>query len=119
MKKIIFTLLILASGLFTAKADTEPSFPGGETALKKFITENTRYPQISRDNGVEGIILVGFIVMTDGSLNNVKVIRFVDPDLESEALRVVALMPAWIPAQKDGAPIEAPSKVEIPFILEE
>lgn len=111
--------MLLAGGLFTAKADTEPTFPGGKDALDKFITENTRYPQVSKDNGVEGIVLVGFIVTTDGSLNNIKVIKFVDPDLETEAVRVVRLMPAWIPAEKNGTPIEAPSKVEIPFILDE
>lgn len=119
MKKILFALVAIVTAVFTAKADTEPSFPGGEEALNKFITENTRYPQVAKDNGVEGIVLVGFIVNADGTLNNIKVIKFVDPDLETEAVRVVKIMPAWIPAEKDGTPIEAPSKVEIPFILEE
>lgn len=99
-------------------AEDKPSFPGGEEALKKYIAEKTVYPEIAKENGIEGIVVIGFIVMADGSLNEFKIIKFVDPDLENEALLVVKGMPAWIPAEKDGTPIEAPSKVEVPFLLE-
>lgn len=117
MKKLIFAISLLFS-MVTIYAEDKPSFPGGEEALKKYITENTRYPQLAKENGIEGIVVVGFIVFTDGSLNNFEIMRLVDPDLEKEALRVVKGMPVWIPAKKDGTPIEAPSKVEVPFILE-
>lgn len=116
MKKLLFIILaslgISASGI----AADVPTFPGGDEALKKYISENTRYPQIAIDNGVEGVVVVGFMVNTDGTLQDLKVLKYVDPDLEKEAIRVVGGMPAWIPAEKDGTPIEAPSKVEIPFI---
>ena len=118
MKRIVFGLLSLSLGYFGMQAETKPSFPGGDAALKKYISEKTVYPEISKENGVEGIVTVDFIVLPDGSLNHLKINKPVDPDLEQEAVRVVGGMPAWIPAEKDGTPIEAPSQVDIPFILD-
>ena len=118
MKKIFILITLLMGSLFLY-ADEKPSFPGGEEALKKYVADNTRYPSVAKEMGIEGIVVVGFIVNTDGSLTNIKVIKFIDPDLENEAVRVVTTMPAWIPAKKDGTPIEAPSKVDVPFILQE
>lgn len=117
MKKIFITISLFAASIM-AYADDKPSFPGGEDALKKYVADNTHYPEIAKENGVEGIVVVGFMVMSDGSLKEIKILKFIDPDLEKEAIRVVEGMPAWIPAEKDGAPVEAPSKVDIPFILE-
>lgn len=117
MKKILLSLMLLG-GSMAIYAQSHPSFPGGDEALKKYVAENVKYPPIAQENGVEGIVVIGFLVNTDGNLSQFKVERFVDPDLENEALRVVKGMPAWIPAEKDGAPIESPWKVEIPFILE-
>lgn len=117
MKKIFATIVLLSSAFF-AFAGENPEFPGGESAMKKFVSDNTRYPQIAEENGVEGIVVVGFMVSTDGSLKDLKVLKLIDPDLEKEALRVVGAMPAWIPAEKNGSPVEAPAKVDVPFILE-
>lgn len=119
MKKILLSIFTMASAFSFAIASDTPSFPGGEAALKKYISDNTVYPAAAKENGVEGIVVVGFMVMPDGSLTEIKVSNFIDPDLEKEAVRVVTGMPAWIPAEKDGTPIEAPSKVDVPFILEE
>ena len=116
--KYIITLALLMGSWFISRADSNPSFPGGEEALKKYVNENTKYPEIAQENGVEGVVTVGFMVMTDGSLQELKILKFVDPDLEKEALRVVGGMPAWIPAEKEGTPVESPAKVEVPFILE-
>lgn len=117
--KLVAALIGLA-GLSsnTAVAGDTPQFPGGETALKKYVQENTRYPEIAKENGVEGIVVVGFMVTPEGELTGVKIVKFVDPDLEKEALRMVGGMPAWIPAEKEGSAIEAPAKVDVPFILE-
>ena len=120
IKKIGFVMAALM-GLFFPMMnaqDKAPSFPGGDEALKKYLKDNTHYPEIAKENGVEGIVEVGFIVLVDGQLKNIKVVRFIDPDLEKEAVRVVEAMPAWIPAEKDGAAIEAPASVDVPFLLE-
>ena len=111
------TLALTGSALL-AFADETPQYPGGEKALQKYLSENLKYPATAMEMGIEGVVAVGFMVMTDGSLQEIKVIRLVDPDLEKEAVRLVEGMPTWIPAEKDGTPIEAPSKVDISFILE-
>ncbi|MCH5234138.1 MAG: TonB family protein [Muribaculaceae bacterium] len=119
MKKIITAMAIFAMGFgINAYADSAPQFPGGEKALKKYVKENTRYPETAKENGVEGIVVIDFIVEINGQLQNFKVEKFVDPDLETEALRIVKGMPAWIPAEKEGSPVVAPAKVDVPFILE-
>ena len=121
MKKL-FAGLAIGAALLTAPAagyaGDKPTFPGGEEALKKYLKENVKYPEISKENGVEGIVAVGFIVETDGSLKDVKVIKFVDPDLEKEAVRVVSGMPNWIPAENNGASVASPAEVDVPFILD-
>ncbi|MCH5224806.1 MAG: energy transducer TonB [Muribaculaceae bacterium] len=117
MKKLMI-LAILGLGSLIAQAGDKPTYPGGDTALKAYLSANTRYPEVAKENGVEGIVTVSFIVMPDGSLKQVKVVKLIDPDLEKEAVRVVSVMPAWIPAEKDGVAIEAPARVDVPFILE-
>lgn len=119
MKKIITALAFFVTGLgINVYAESTPQFPGGEDALKKYVKENTRYPETAKENGVEGIVVIDFMVEINGELQNFKVEKFVDPDLEAEALRIVKGMPAWIPAEKDGVPVQAPAKVDVPFILE-
>lgn len=118
MKKTLLTIacsLLASASLYAAD---KPEFPGGQSALDKYLADNVKYPQMAKDNGVEGIVGVQFIVHTDGTLGTIKIIRMVDPDLEQEALRVVKNMPAWIPADKNGEPIEAPAQVNVPFVLE-
>lgn len=119
MKKLLLVTSLLLGSIFISKGQTAPTFPGGEQVMNKFISNNLKYPAEAKENGVEGIVEVGFLVMTDGKLQEIKVLKLVDPDLEKEAVRIVGIMPRWIPAQKDGTPIEAPYKIEIPFILED
>lgn len=118
MKKLLISLGITLMGSLAAGASDTPEFPGGDAALTKYLIENVKYPQISKDNGVEGVVAVQFIVHTDGSLGTIKIVRMVDPDLEQEAVRVVKNMPPWIPAEKNGQPVEAPAQVNVPFVLE-
>ena len=118
MKKLILSLVLLSAATISMIADDQPRYPGGDAAMKAYIESNTVYPASSKENGVEGIVTVGFIVMPDGSLTQVKPVKMIDPDLEREAVRVVKSMPAWLPAEKNGTPIEAPSQVDVPFILE-
>lgn len=118
MKRILSLMAAFLTFAYAANAAEIPTYPGGAGAMNKYITENLKYPPFAKDNGVEGVVTVGFMVQTDGSLKNLKVVHLVDPDLEKEAMRLVGGMPAWIPAEKDGVPVEAPSQVEIPFVLE-
>lgn len=118
MKKYIFTLLAFAGISFGALAAEQPSYPGGKEAMDKFIAATMQYPAPAKENGVEGVVNVKFTVNPDGTIGAIKIVRMVDPDLEQEAIRIVKKMPAWIPADKDGTPIESQAQVAIPFVLE-
>ena len=79
-----------------------PIFEGGDAALLKYLRENLKYPDKTKDRGVQGRLVIGFIVEKDGSLTDVKVLRPVDIDLDAEVLRVIKGMPKWIPGRQNG-----------------
>ena len=79
-----------------------PIFEGGDAALLKYLRENLKYPDNTKDRGVQGRLVIGFIVEKDGSLTDVKVLRPVDIDLDAEVLRVIKGMPKWIPGRQNG-----------------
>lgn len=76
--------------------DQQPSFPGGTNAFNTFIVSNLKYPVVAQENGIQGRVVVKFIVEKDGSISNVEVDRSVDPSLDKEAMRVIKNMPKWI-----------------------
>lgn len=119
MRKAIITLAAaLGISASAGAAVTPASFPGGSEAETTYITTNLRYPPMSKENGVEGVVSVIFTVRADGSIGNIKIKRMVDPDLESEAIRLVKNMPKWTPASENGTPVESTAEVDIPFTLE-
>lgn len=95
--------------------DQQPSFPGGTNALNTFIVSNLKYPVWAQEKGIQGRVVVKFIVEKDGSISNVEVDRSVNPGLDNEAMRVVKAMPKWIPGQINGKAV----KVECshPFVF--
>lgn len=122
MKKYLSLLASLAIAgtamAQTAQSDTIPaSFPGGDKALASYLEKNLKYPKPSISNGIEGVVHVKFLVKTDGSLNNLSIVRLVDPDLEAEAIRLVKGMPAWKPATVAGSPVDSESVVIVTFTL--
>lgn len=92
-----------------------PSFPGGSQKLKEFIEENLRYPKELEETCVQGRVIVRFIVERNGKLSNVKVVKSVHPALDKEALRIVKLMPRWIPGRQNGITVRV--KFYIPIIF--
>ena len=117
MKKIIALGMLVLSCIVASAAVTAPAYPGGDEALTTYITENLRYPSEAKENGIEGIVSVVFTVKLDGSIGNIKIKRMVDPDLESEAIRLVKGMPKWTPANNDGTPVESEASVDVKFTL--
>ena len=79
-----------------------PIFEGGDAALLKYLGENLKLPDEYKERGMQGRMVVGFIVEKDGSLTNVKVLRAVDIAIDAEVLRVVKGMPKWIPGRHNG-----------------
>lgn len=95
-----------------------PSFPGGQGALNLFLANNVKYPVVAAENGIQGRVLVGFIVECDGSLSNIKVERSVDPTLDKEAVRVVKAMPKWQPGKAKGSTVRVKFTVPIVFRMQ-
>lgn len=95
-----------------------PEFPGGELALRKYIANHVKYPVIAQENGVQGKVYVTFVVGKDGSINNARIARGVDPSLDKEALRVVNGLPRWKPGKQRGKPVNVSYTVPINFVLQ-
>ena len=95
-----------------------PEFPGGPSALTKFLNSSITYPVVAQENGVKGKVFVGFIVDIDGSITNATITRGVDPSLDKEALRVILSMPKWKPGKQDGKPVRVSYTVPINFQLQ-
>ena len=79
--------------------DKMPSFPGGDAFMYMFLAKNVRYPQRPREDGYYGKVYVKFVVETDGSLSNIEVLKGVGGGCTEEALRVIDLMPKWVPGE--------------------
>ena len=94
-----------------------PSFPGGPQALMEYLSKNIKYPVIAEENGVQGRVVVTFVVERDGSITDVKVVKSVDPSLDKEAQRVVKAMPHWIPGKQNGAAVRVKYTVPVTFRL--
>jgi protein TonB len=95
-----------------------PAFPGGDAALMKYLQENTHYPTIAAENGVQGRVVIGFVVEKDGSITDVTVIKSQDPSLDREATRVVKSMPRWIPGKQNGSAVRVKYQVPVTFRLQ-
>ena len=95
-----------------------PEFPGGQIELMKFLQKNIKYPTISQENGVQGRVIVQFVVNRDGSIVDTQVMRGVDPYLDKEALRVVSTMPKWKPGKQRGKPVRTRFTLPVQFRLQ-
>ena len=95
-----------------------PEFPGGMSALMKFLGANIKYPAEAAKQKIQGRVIVQFVVMKDGSVANLKVIRSVHPLLDAEALRVLGMMPKWIPGMQRGENVNVKFTVPASFKLQ-
>ena len=109
--------------VFTRKVyylvDEMPSFPGGLEELYKWIDNNVQYPAVARENGIEGRVILKFIVEKDGSLSDSTVIHSVHPMVDREALRLVGQMPKWNPGKRAGIPVRVRYCLPIKFKIGE
>ena len=98
--------------------EQQPLFPGGPAALMKYLSENTKYPVVAQENGVQGRVTVQVVVEKDGSISDVHVLRGVDPSLDKEAVRVVKSMPRWTPGKQNGITVRVNYRVPVLFRLQ-
>lgn len=92
-----------------------PCFPGGQGKLVEFIEENMQYPKECAEKGIYGRVIVAFVVERDGQLSNIRVVKSVHPALDKEALRIVNLMPRWIPGKQNGVTVRVKYIIPIRF----
>ncbi len=103
--------------IFTV-VESMPEFPGGESALYKFLAKNIEYPQIANEGGIQGRVFVTFVVEKDGSITDVRVLRGIGGGCDEEAIRVVKSMPKWKPGKQRGKPVRVQYNLPIKFTLE-
>lgn len=102
---------------YAGDVEEEPSFPGGESALRDFISKNLRYPKFAKEKGTHGRVGVSFIVEKDGSLTDFVIIQSEDPSLDKEAIRVFQSMPKWNPGKRDGQFVTVIKGMSVSFDL--
>ncbi len=95
-----------------------PEFPGGMGECMKFLSKNVNYPSIAQENGIQGRVIIQFVVNTDGSIVDAVVARGVDPYLDKEALRVVGKMPKWTPGKQRGKAVRVRYTLPVMFRLQ-
>ena len=94
-----------------------PTFPGGDAAMMKYLSENVKYPALAIKAQEQGRVVVSFTVEKDGAISDVKVARSVTPSLDAEAVRVVKAMPKWTPGKQDGQLVRVRYNVPVSFKL--
>lgn len=95
-----------------------PVFPGGQTALAQYIASHLKYPTVAQENGIQGRVFVSFVVGEDGYVEDVRVIKGVEPMLDKEALRVIQSLPRWTPGNQQGKPVRVKYTVPVTFALQ-
>lgn len=127
--KVALMMLVLLFSFMTSTAQTKknnmaydvvevmPQFPGGQTAMLKYLMENIKYPKQAMKEGIQGRVTVSFIVEKDGRVSNVRLLRSVQPSLDKEAIRVVKSMPKWTPGKHNGKPVRVRFNLPVMFKL--
>jgi protein TonB len=97
--------------------EDSPTFPGGEAEMMRYISNNIEYPTMEKENGIEGKVVVNFVVNENGSISNIKILKGVTKGLNEEAKRVVKTMPNWEPGEQRGKPVKVRVNLPIRFSL--
>ena len=96
--------------------EQQPQFPGG--SVNGWLADHIKYPVVAAENGIQGRVVVQFVVERDGSVSQVRVVRGVDPSLDKEAQRVISSMPKWIPGKQNGQSVRSRFTVPVTFRLQ-
>ena len=127
--KVALMMFVLFFSFTTSTAQTKkndmlfsvvevmPQYPGGQIAMLKYIMENIKYPEQAMKKGIQGRVVVSFIVEKDGRISNVRLLRSVESSLDKEAVRVVKSMPKWSPGKQNGKPVRVRFNVPVMFKL--
>lgn len=106
-------------GVIFEVVEQNPRFPGGDSALMEWLANNLQYPTKALNNGVQGRVIVQFVINKDGMVVNPSVLRSVDPELDAEAIRVISAMPKWKPGMQRGKAVRVRFSLPITFRFDE
>ena len=95
-----------------------PRFPGGETELMKWLRDNINYPTIAAEQGIQGKVILRFVVRPDGSVDDVQVVKSLEPSCDKEAVRTVRKMPKWTPGRQNGNAVSVYYSLPVTFRLQ-
>ncbi|MEO1253908.1 MAG: energy transducer TonB [Bacteroidota bacterium] len=95
-----------------------PEFPGGEVALLEYIAKNVKYPRKAKNLGIEGRVFLKFVIDSDGSISNVELMKGIGAGCDEEAIRVVKMLPNFIPGKQRGVPVKVQMQLPINFKLQ-
>ncbi len=98
-------------------AEVMPQFPGGEDEMYDFINKNLLYPKLAKENGIEGRVIVRFIVQKSGYIDKIEIIRKLGWGCDEEVLRMIQLMPKWSPGKMNGKPVAVYFTLPVTFKL--
>jgi len=99
--------------------EKQPQYPGGTNEMIKFLSENVKYPEDARAKNIQGTVYISFVISETGEVGNVKVLRGVFKSIDEEAVRVVRLMPKWIPGKQKGKAVNVNFNLPIKFMLDD
>ena len=95
--------------------DQMPSFPGGPKKFERYLNTHVSYPVDAQENGIQGVVVVSFVVECDGSITNVHAVNSVSPSLNREAMRVISKMPRWTPGKINGSAVRVNTCAPVSF----
>jgi len=107
----------IKDSVFT-KVDQMPEFKGGFDKLVDFLVKNIKYPENAKNKGIQGKVFVSFTIDESGKVNNPKIEKEVNPELDAEALRVISIMPNWLPGKNKGKAVKVSFTLPISFKLD-
>ncbi len=115
--KVIFSIDTFSQIIADPAMDVMPSFPGGDEALMRFLQEHMQYPELERENDIQGTVTVAFDVEDDGRISHATIKKGVHSGIDAEALRLVGLLPAFTPGMQNGKPVKVSYNMSIAFKL--
>jgi periplasmic protein TonB len=95
-----------------------PTFPEGEAALFKFVRDNIIYPTTAKENNIEGKVFLSFVINKDGTVEDINIKRGIGGGCNEEAIRVISMMPKWIPGKQNGKPVRVVYNMPISYTLQ-
>jgi periplasmic protein TonB len=100
------------------EVDEMPVFPDGDAALLKYIADNVKYPEVAKNAGIQGKVLVQFCITSKGNVTSCRILKSVSPEIDAESLRVISSLPDFKPGKVDGKAVSVWYMVPITFALQ-